>query len=108
MSGRFAGLTQKARASLEKFKETAKSFSNSNGSIIAKAAGLAPNEPSFKSMLETSRHFDIMKSSFEKFKDSAYTKLAPSINNFSLVYDQITGRESVRNAGVELLQVNMP
>lgn len=56
-------------------------------------------------MLETNKHFEIFKTSLETFKNNAYTKLTPTINNFSLVYDQITGRQAVRQAGVDLLQV---
>uniref|UniRef100_A0A5K3EI09 Coiled-coil domain-containing protein 51 n=1 Tax=Mesocestoides corti TaxID=53468 RepID=A0A5K3EI09_MESCO len=58
---------------------------------------------SLKSILETNRHFDIIKTSFDSLTNNVHAKLDRSVNNFSSIYDKITGRESVRKAGVDLL-----
>lgn len=77
------------------------------GFLIRASKGIASDgrEGPFKSVLESNKHIDAIKSSFENLANTAYARLTPPIYNFSLIYDQITGRQTVRQAGIDLLQV---
>ncbi|VDK36219.1 unnamed protein product [Taenia asiatica] len=59
---------------------------------------------SIKSVLDGSRHFDIIKSSYEKLGSCIHSKVDRSVDEFSLLYDKVSGRNAVRKAGVDLLQ----
>lgn len=72
----------------------------------ARAKTLDPARvPSLKSVLDSSRHFDIIKSSYEKLGNCIHSKVDTSIDKFTLLYDKVSGRDAVRKAGVGLLQV---
>lgn len=56
-------------------------------------------------MLVDGEKYELVKSSCDKLGNALHTKFDASVDRFSLLYDKITGRDTVRKAGIDLLQV---
>nr|CDS23889.1 coiled coil domain containing protein 51 [Echinococcus granulosus] len=93
-------MSRYCRSFISKAVESITKFSNNANAKLLDSSRMS----SLKSVLDSNRHFDIIKSSYEKLGSCIHSKIDTSVDKFSLLYDKVSGRDAVRKAGVELLQ----